>query len=56
MSTKPIGQAFVDDVDAIVEKYRESGITLAETIGGLEIIKLDLYNEKLEDAAEDEIL
>ena len=53
MATKPIAQSFVDEISKIVDKYRESGITLAETIGGLEIVKLDLYNERTEEAAEE---
>lgn len=52
MATKPIAQSFVDEVSEVVDKYRESGVTLVETIGGLEIVKLDLYNEQTEDAAE----
>jgi len=42
---KPLAQQFVDDISEVVDKYRNEGITISETIGGLEIVKLDLYNE-----------
>jgi hypothetical protein len=52
---KPIAQQFVDDVSKVVDKYRDEGITIAETIGGLELIKIDLWSELSESAAEDKL-
>lgn len=47
---KPIAQQFVDDISAIIDKYRDEGITISEAIGGLEIVKLDLWNEAADNA------
>jgi len=46
---KPIIQQFQDELRAAVDKYRDQGITFGEAIGAIEIIKLDLYNEQIND-------
>lgn len=53
MATKPISQCLQDEVNSVIDKYRDEGITISETVGVLEIIKMDLYNEQAEDAAEE---
>jgi hypothetical protein len=39
MSSKPIVQCFTDDLQKVVDKYRDSGLTVAEAVGGVELIK-----------------
>jgi len=51
MAEKPLMQQFQDDVNEVVDKYRDQGITLGEIIGALEIVKLDVYGD--EDAEEE---
>ena len=43
---KPLIQQFQDDLDEVVDKYREQGLTLGESIGAIEIVKLDLWREQ----------
>ena len=50
---KPIIQQFQDELNAVVDRYRNEGITFGEAIGSLEIVKLDLHSELLEE--EDEL-
>ena len=52
---KPIIQQFQDELSKVVDKYRDQGITLGESIGAIELVKLDLWNEQTEDAAEDNL-
>ena len=49
MDAKPIAQQFVDDIKAVVDRYRDQGITNVEAMGALEIIKLDIYGEAQDD-------
>lgn len=36
---------FVDDLKKIVDKYTKRGLTYIEFIGGLEMLKLELFSE-----------
>jgi hypothetical protein len=45
MSKKPIIQQFTDDVNKVIDKYRDTGITIGEIIGAFEIAQLDLLAE-----------
>ena len=45
MSQKPLVQHFQDDIDAVIDKYRDEGITVSETMGVLELTKLLLFAE-----------
>jgi len=49
MATKPIVQHFQDDLSAVVDKYRDQGLTLSEAIGAIELIKLDLWHTEDEE-------
>lgn len=41
--------AFVSDLQKVVDRYRaEFNLTLASAIGGLEVMKLALFNEEFE--------
>jgi len=53
MSTKPLITMFHDDLNAVVDKYRDQGLTIGEGIGVLEIVKLDLWHETREDGDDD---
>jgi hypothetical protein len=44
MSAKPLLQQFQDDINLVVDKYRDQGLSNGEAIGALEIVKLDLWN------------
>ena len=49
MASKPVSQQFADDISDVIDKYREEGITISEIIGGLELNKMDIWNEQQED-------
>ena len=49
MSSKPVVQCLQDDINELIDKYRDSGITLSETIGCIELIKHDIINNTTED-------
>lgn len=48
MSVKPLSQSFTDDVDAVVDKYRDQGITVSEVVGALELVKIGIINSSIE--------
>lgn len=52
MGEKPIVQQFNDDLQAVVDKYRDQGITFAEALGAIEIVKLDLWSESQDESEE----
>jgi len=45
MSNKPIIQQFTDDINRVIDKYRDTGITIGEIVGAFEIAQLDLLSE-----------
>jgi len=49
VATIPLVQQFQEDIDSIIDKYREEGLTLSEAIGTIELTKLDLWHEVQED-------
>jgi len=49
---KPLAQQFQDELNAVIDKYRDQGLTYGEGIGGIEIAKLDLWHEM--DASQNE--
>jgi hypothetical protein len=49
---KPISQQFKDDIDAVVERYYDQGITISEAIGAIELVKLDLWRAQIEEPPE----
>jgi hypothetical protein len=46
---KPIIDQFKDDLEAVVDRYRDQGITLGESVGAIELLKLDLWREQTEE-------
>lgn len=42
---KPLIQCFADDLNILIDKYRDQGVTFGEAIGAMEIAKLDLWHE-----------
>ena len=48
MSLKPLVDCFHDDIEAVVDKYRNEGITLSEVIGCLELIKMDIHRDNFQ--------
>ena len=50
--SKPLSQQFQDEINEVIKKYCDQGITNCEAIGVLEIIKIDLW-ESLQERAEE---
>lgn len=53
----PLATVFLNDLIATVDKYRGEGITVAEALGSIEILKYDLLNElcrKVNDGQEED--
>jgi len=38
----------LDELDAVVDKYRDQGLTVAEAIGAIELIKLDIIQGQMD--------
>ena len=48
MSDAEQTRAFISDISAVVDRYRaEFDITYAQVIGGLEMVKLELFKESM---------
>ena len=47
--SKPLAQQFQDDINSVIDKYRDEGLTVCEAIGVIELSKLDLWNGQKED-------
>lgn len=45
---KPICQQFQDEIEAVVRRYYDEGLTLAEAVGVLDVVKLDLWSNQRE--------
>ena len=45
MASKPLIQHFVDDINKVIDKYRDSGLTLGEVAGVFALAQLDLWAE-----------
>ena len=45
MPNKPLIQQFTDEINLVIDKYRDSGITIGEIIGAFEIAQLELLAE-----------
>ena len=45
---KPLVQYLQDDLEKVIDKYRDEGLSLAELIGALEIVKLNAWSESSE--------
>lgn len=52
MSLPPLINQFSYDLNSVVDKYRDQGLTTGEAIGAIEILKLQLFNEIDDDDAE----
>jgi hypothetical protein len=46
MDGEPLVAQFVSDLEAVVTKYHDQGMTVAEAIGGLEIVKLSVFRDQ----------
>jgi len=50
----PLINHFQNDVDRVIDKYRDQGLTLGEAVGALEICKNTLLNEDDDDDDDDD--
>lgn len=41
----PIATQFTEALQATLDRFRSNGLTIAEAVGGIELVKLDLYSE-----------
>jgi hypothetical protein len=49
---KPLIQQFQDDLCCVIDKFRDQGLTVGESIGAIELLKLDLWQEQNEEDVE----
>lgn len=49
MAEAPLVDQFQCDIDAVVDKYREQGISIAETVGALTVTVHNLIEESTDD-------
>lgn len=52
MSQAPLIHQLEQDLHKVIEKYNDSGMTLGETIGALECVKLHVYKDQTEEPEE----
>ena len=45
MASKSVIQHLVDDINSVIDKYRNSGLSVGETIGAFQMAILDIYHE-----------
>ena len=45
MANKPLIQHFVDEINVVIDKYRDSGITIGEIMGIFALAQIDLAIE-----------
>jgi hypothetical protein len=45
MDGQPLIDQFQDDIEVVVDKYRDVGLDFGSIIGTLEMCKLDLWSE-----------
>ena len=50
---KPLIQHFQDDIEEVVKKYYDQGLSLGEAIGVLEIVKLGVWAINSDDSFDD---
>lgn len=43
MASKPLIQCFIDDINVVIDKYRDTGITVGEMIGAFQVLVFDLW-------------
>ena len=51
--SKPLIQYLQEDLENVIKKYYDQGITLGECIGVLEIVKLRVWSISAEDSFDD---
>lgn len=52
MDGEPLVAQFVSDLESVLARYKDQGLTVAEAVGGLEIVKLSVFRDQ--SAREDE--
>ena len=45
MTDKEMSESLVDDLNTVISKYIEQGVSYVELVGCLELVKLDIYME-----------
>lgn len=53
MSSKPLCQCFEEELNAVIDKYRDQGLTYGESFGVLESVKLNLWYEQIKNKEEE---
>lgn len=51
----PLVYQFTEAIDRVIDQYRDQGLTVAEAIGALELLKAGIIKDGLENAQEDEV-
>ena len=46
MDGKPLVEMFQEDLEEVIKKYSDQGLTLSEAIGAIEMVKLDLRDNQ----------
>jgi len=54
MVVKPLVQCLQDDVEVVLRRYYDQGVSLAEVIGVLSIVQMNVYSLDVNDMYEDD--
>lgn len=46
---EPLVSVFANELQAVVNKFRDEGLTVGEALGAIEILKLELWQDQRED-------
>ena len=46
LSSQPLVDKFSEDMMAVVERYYDQGLTVAEAVGAIEMVKLEVFMEQ----------
>ena len=50
---EPLVSQFTGDIETVVDKYRDQGLTVAEALGALELVQAKIAKDALESDSED---
>ncbi len=54
MDSKPLGQQFAEDVESVIDKYAGQGLTVAEVIGYMDVIKTQVFMNQIWEVDDDD--
>lgn len=54
MSSEPIVSQFTGAIEAVIDQYRDQGITIAEVLGAMDLIHAQIIKDAMEGEGDDQ--